>query len=355
MTLSKTVFIFAVAGCTLLVASCKKKGCTDPKATNYDSKAKKDDGSCNYPTPTTPSTPTNPAPTDSSKTPPNEKFTSLQAYWKQKAIPTETTSFDAATGTTFQAKKGTKITIPPNVLITHDGQAVTGMVDLRVKEIFSASDMIFSRVFPVSSGQVLNSGGEFYIQTSQNGQPLLIKDNAFLKVDLPAQAPNNQMQLFLAGPIEAIDTVDWVPIDSNMNTQSKFTFKSSDNSYSIDLDSLGWGNIDAFDRNIKYFNCQFDLTGVTGLSHENTTAFAVFKDMNTVWPVGERYFGKITNNSIQERHLADVPLNLVVISVVDGQLYSGLLDVTPQQGTTYSITMQKTTSVNLDKMIEALP
>lgn len=30
--------------------SCRKKGCTDSAATNYDAKAKKDDGTCTYPT-----------------------------------------------------------------------------------------------------------------------------------------------------------------------------------------------------------------------------------------------------------------------------------------------------------------
>lgn len=33
--------------------SCKKKGCTNANATNYDSEAKKDDGSCVFPTPAT--------------------------------------------------------------------------------------------------------------------------------------------------------------------------------------------------------------------------------------------------------------------------------------------------------------
>ena len=41
-----------------VISSCNKKGCTDPTATNYDSKAKKDDGSCIIPTEVLPSTST---------------------------------------------------------------------------------------------------------------------------------------------------------------------------------------------------------------------------------------------------------------------------------------------------------
>jgi hypothetical protein len=44
----KTLLIMAAAA--LLMAGCaKKEGCTDPKAKNYDSKAKKDDGNCELP------------------------------------------------------------------------------------------------------------------------------------------------------------------------------------------------------------------------------------------------------------------------------------------------------------------
>lgn len=43
----KTVkFIILVIGTTLLWTGCKKEGCTNPNSTNYDEKAKKDDGSC---------------------------------------------------------------------------------------------------------------------------------------------------------------------------------------------------------------------------------------------------------------------------------------------------------------------
>ena len=36
------------AAFALTFTSCKKKGCTDPTATNYNDKAKKDDGKCEF-------------------------------------------------------------------------------------------------------------------------------------------------------------------------------------------------------------------------------------------------------------------------------------------------------------------
>ena len=48
-----TLKFFVMLSIISLAASCKKEGCTDPNATNYNSEAEKDDGSCVQPTPPT--------------------------------------------------------------------------------------------------------------------------------------------------------------------------------------------------------------------------------------------------------------------------------------------------------------
>jgi len=46
-----TLLLFMSIGLTTLNSSCKKEGCTDTTAANFDSGAKKDNGSCTYATP----------------------------------------------------------------------------------------------------------------------------------------------------------------------------------------------------------------------------------------------------------------------------------------------------------------
>jgi hypothetical protein len=49
ITTHSLVALMLVGGTGATMTSCKKKGCTNPDATNYDPKAKKDDGSCTLP------------------------------------------------------------------------------------------------------------------------------------------------------------------------------------------------------------------------------------------------------------------------------------------------------------------
>lgn len=305
-------------------------------------------------------------------------FNSIENYLSSNKPLAQVFTFDSEDGGEFTTDKGSKISIPPNAFFSNEGNAVTGSIDVEFNEIFSKSDMIFSGVLPVSNGwspgMVLNSGGEFSIEAIQNGDNLRVAENMFVEVEIPAQAvpdENNFMELFIAGPLDNDTVVDWgMPVngiwndDDNWNDTSgfsSFTFNSADGTYTISLDTLGWANIDAFNWQINYFDCTFILVidSILGISasldNSNTTAFAVFQGQNAVWPVGVPGWGSIQNDTIIETHLADVPLNLLVISVISGDLYYGVLDITPQAGVEYIVPMTLTSAADLDQIIEDLP
>ena len=48
LTLTRLTISAMALGMVVGTASCKKEGCTDEDAINYEEKAKKDDGSCEY-------------------------------------------------------------------------------------------------------------------------------------------------------------------------------------------------------------------------------------------------------------------------------------------------------------------
>lgn len=56
--MKKSLLIITGLSLTFGFVSCKKEGCTDPTATNYDIKATKDDGSCEYANAPAPNAPT---------------------------------------------------------------------------------------------------------------------------------------------------------------------------------------------------------------------------------------------------------------------------------------------------------
>lgn len=285
-----------------------------------------------------------------------ETFSNWDDFINSKEVKSVEATFSNEDGLVLSTEKGSKITIPANSIVFENGNLVTGEIDLKFIEVFSTADMIFSGVFPIGAGEnVLNSGGEFFVGLEQAGVKLKVEDGVTITVEIPVQAEDPNMALFFAGDEEEMDSVNWGdPIDSVQwgQNNNSFSFNSGDGTYVCNIDSIGWGNIDAFNWSITYFDITFNCTGVTGINNSNTSAYAVFKNQNTVWPTG---LGSISNNSILEYHLADVPMNLLVISVIDQQLYYGLLDLTPVDGTEYEIAMKKVTSAALDEIISSLP
>ena len=304
--------------------------------------------------------------------PPKENFQSLDSFFDEQEVESVVKTFNAENGIEFTTVKGTKVKIPANAFENQNGTIVNGEVDFKIKEVFSTSDIIFSEIFPVSNGSPLNSGGEFFTEAIQGGLALDLAEGKDIEIQIPAQAEDPNMELFFAGQEEFVDSVDWgnpmdtvLVWDNDTNNQgwdnepwgngfySGFTFEDANGTYSINIDKLGWGNIDAF-LYVSYFDIIFNCSGVEGLNSNNLTVYSVFKDQNTVWPCGAGW-GSISDNIVTETHLANVPMNVLAIAVVDEQLYYGVLDVTPEQGIDYNIDMKTITSDALEILINDLP
>lgn len=77
---------------------------------------------------------------------------------------------------TFTTQKGVEITINGSCL-ANNGNAVTGMVDVEVIELFERGTMLVTNkttmgLSPTGGKELLVTGGEFFIEATQNGQVL---------------------------------------------------------------------------------------------------------------------------------------------------------------------------------------
>lgn len=286
-----------------------------------------------------------------------DNYTSVQSFFSQSKVQTQSFSVNAANGGTITGAKGTTVTFPPNAFITFNGTPVTGNVTVQLKEVFSKKDMIYERVFPVAKGgHLLNSAGEYFLAANQNGTPLQLKDGKFFEMRLPAQAADPNMQFFMLDG--AGDSAQWVvpdtavvPVDSQwvVSPVSGFDFTTvPDSAYVINCDSLSWGNADVF-MYPTYVDCSFKVMGGT-ISSANTKAYSVYDGKNTVWPTGD-WGGGISNNIITDNHIAAIPIHFLVISVIDGELYAGSTAVTPANGGVYNVTIAPITKEALDALI----
>jgi hypothetical protein len=287
------------------------------------------------------------------------RFTSINSFYEQSKPASQSFTVNGSTGGTITGTKGTRITFPANAFVNANGTIVTGPVTVELREILTKADMIYSKVFPIAYGwEPLNSGGEFFVGATANGNKVNLRKGKFMDVTLPAQATDPNMKLFLgqdtAGMVWWNEPVnDTVAVDSQWvpSPVGGFAFTSiPSDAYVIQVDTMGYCNADAYMTNLnQYADCNFTFNESFTVDASNTTAYALFDGKQSMWPLGMT--GTIANNVINDYHLADIPTHILVITVNNGQLYSGSLAVTPANGGNYPIDLSATTKADLDALI----
>ncbi len=235
--------------------------------------------------------------------------------------------FKVASGkpTVVKGRKGTKMSINPNDLITVSGKPLGQTIEIELKELMNQVQLLSSNTQTVSDGKLIVSGGAYFIGMTSNGEEVKLKEGKKLNVEFP-KISENKMELFYGqrnnlGQINWLKTAeifkeksqepkpskdsvvtvkterkseidaitDYVNSGDTTTTQEeravivkqKQEYKLSQKVYDeIGIDQFGWINCDRFletGNNTALF-VNFNAKD----SIQNASVFLVFKDINSV-------------------------------------------------------------------------
>lgn len=150
--------------------------------------------------------------------------------------------FDASTTLNYTSPRGVLLTINGSCLLKN-GNPVTGDVKVKYIEIFDKGDMLTSNrptLGNVSGNkELLISGGEFYIQATQEGVPLTLSCPMSLDVPTSITGGTQAGMLPFTGTIDANDDLAW-------DQATTFDFITQTAVYSALVPSFGWFNCDRY-------------------------------------------------------------------------------------------------------------
>ncbi len=170
-TLKKTLFAFTA--CAIAFASCKKD---DPVSTPVN----------------TPSFTTN-----------------IKTALSNNAPQAQSFQVNAQFPTPIRTENGAQYLFSSNAFLLPNGTVAVGDVQVQITEHFKNSELVLAGLPTTSNGEQLFTGGQFFIEASQNGQSLTASPQYNLTADIPTDDPDPLMDLFV-GEENADGTVNWL-------------------------------------------------------------------------------------------------------------------------------------------------
>jgi|688.fasta_scaffold330968_2 hypothetical protein len=279
----------------------------------------------------------------------SKKQSTLTELFKSIAPPRQNFSVTAGQLKTIVGEKGTNITFYPNSFKKKDGTILTsGSVTVVLQEMLTGPEMLLAGKTTTSDGNILISGGQFYINATFNNDQLLINQDAKPLAKIPTTQNSIEMNLF-RGNVKANNTIQG---DTIINWEiGKDTVKQDldtinlDYNYSFGFESFGYFNCDRF-YDLTAPKTEIKVKTPKGFDHINTQIYVYFKSINSV--IKLEGFDKTNQTFFINHATAPIGLNvtIVIVSKKDNKHY---LEVKPN----ITITTNYTTSANPTESTEA--
>lgn len=115
-------------------------------------------------------------------------------------------------------QQGTRLHLPKNAFVRRNGTAVSGEVQIELREFYAKSDLVLGNLHSMSDGRLLETGGMIYIAATADGKELKLRPGLELEIDFGAGASLPGMGVFLGK--EQDGQVNWRPQKSERAAQS---------------------------------------------------------------------------------------------------------------------------------------
>lgn len=141
-----------------------------------------------------------------------QKANSVVQLLHKTTVPSTYHDIDPEETTVITGKQGTIVRIPAGTFVTASGLAVTGKVQVEMKEVFKKSDILLSNLPTISDGKMLESGGVVYLDAAtMDGEKVVIAPGKAVTIDFPSGSPTQGMQAF-SGQYDTEGNMNWTPM-----------------------------------------------------------------------------------------------------------------------------------------------
>lgn len=192
----------------------------------------------------------------------------------------QTATFNVANGIHFTSSKGSHLRIMSNCITTQNDQPVTGNVDLTFIEIFDRGTMLVTNkpTVGIDAGErkLLTTGGEFFINVSQNGQALKAGCDFYLHAPTSLTGGTDPDMAQFEGNIDSNGDLTWEEFSQGGEFWIGFNNEVNADAYNTFMSAFGWYNYDKFvDLGNGFTNVTF--TTPTGFNNTNSAIFIASK------------------------------------------------------------------------------
>ncbi len=242
----------------------------------------------------------------SNPVPSAQDFTNI----KQQALENQTQNFqfDGSDGNiTLTSTKGVQININTNCL-TLNGDPVTGTIDLEYVELFEKGTMLSTNkptmgTLPNGDKAMLLSGGEFFLEATQNGAVIDVNCNIQLIVPNSLTGGADPAMTLWNGTIDAEDNLAWNEVEDATGQGGVFV---EGGEYYAFIGEFGWTNIDRF-YNDPRPKTLIQAQAPIGYNFTNSAMYLSYDGEDTGLAALDTYDGTL---NLFSEHYGQIPIGL---------------------------------------------